>query len=603
MIFTAPLGLLALLAIPAIIGIHLFRRRFRPRRVAGLFLWNSVRQIPEGGGKVTTLPITTSLILECLAALALALIIAGARIRPAGNSDHLVVLLDDSASMAAVDEGGESSRDRAVRRILAEMERLGSAGRVTLVRSGERPAVLLGPASLALEARAALEKWRPQATHHSIGPGLRFARELAGNTGRLMIVSDVPPKLRGLADTEGMLWVATGKPLANIGITGALRTLSPEQGQSTVSLTLVNASDSPAHRSIRVIAADKELLSREVDLPVGTSSLNLPLPTGIPAVRVSLSDDALRRDNEVTLVEPRPQIVGVEDRLKPGRGRDALEKALRSAGGITESQHPHLIFASAGDLDSPAEAGVWRVGFGTAPPKLRDTGDARDFIGPFTPEKRHPLLQGVTLAGVVWTGAAPLSATLRPLVSAGDQPLIAFLPSSQGSPDNGILFNLDLDRTNLIRAPDWPILISNIVEMRRRNLSGPERWNYRVGEWIRVRLEREPKGPLHIRLGDVDRQLQSTRSLEFVALAPGGLLQIMDRDETLFELGVNFLDEDQTNLRDKFSVEAGKFDPRAQTIRAENGPASDPIFWILLSIAGAAVLSNWSLLQHRRSDA
>ena len=36
MTFAAPLGLLALLAIPAIVAIHLFRRRFPVRPVAGL---------------------------------------------------------------------------------------------------------------------------------------------------------------------------------------------------------------------------------------------------------------------------------------------------------------------------------------------------------------------------------------------------------------------------------------------------------------------------------------------------------------------------------------------------------------------------------------
>ena len=129
MIFAAPLGLLALLAIPAIVAIHLFRRRFPVRPVAGLFLWQIGRQTPEGGGKIARLPITASLILECLAALALALILAGARISSADVSPHLVVLLDDSASMAAVNGRGESTRDRAVRRVLEELDRLGSRAR------------------------------------------------------------------------------------------------------------------------------------------------------------------------------------------------------------------------------------------------------------------------------------------------------------------------------------------------------------------------------------------------------------------------------------------------------------------------------------------
>src|SRR5918995_5780823 len=163
MMFTTPLGLLALLAIPAIVAIHLFRRRFPVRPVAGLFLWQIIRQTPEGGGKIATLPITTSLILECLAALALALILAGARLSSTGVSQHLVVLLDDSASMAAVNASGDSARDRAVRRVLGEIDRLGAEARITLVQSGDRPSVLAGPAAFAAEARGAFEKWKPEA--------------------------------------------------------------------------------------------------------------------------------------------------------------------------------------------------------------------------------------------------------------------------------------------------------------------------------------------------------------------------------------------------------------------------------------------------------
>ena len=118
--FATPLGLLALVAIPTIVAIHLFRRRFPVRPIAGLFLWQMARDTPEGGGKITKLPVTTSLILECLAALALALILAGARVRSDTAARHLVVLLDDSVSMTAVDGRGESARDRAVQRVLSE---------------------------------------------------------------------------------------------------------------------------------------------------------------------------------------------------------------------------------------------------------------------------------------------------------------------------------------------------------------------------------------------------------------------------------------------------------------------------------------------------
>jgi hypothetical protein len=183
---------------------------------------------------------------------------------------------------------------------------------------------------------------------------------------------------------------------------------------------------------------------------------------------------------------------------------------------------------------------------------------------------------------------------MRPIASAGNQVLVAAAAGVRADPV--ILFNLDLTRTNLIRAPDWPILISNLVEMCRQNLPGPERWNYRVGEWVRVRLAREPKGALRLRAAGVERALPSGRELEFIAPSPGGLLQILDGSDVLYELGVNFLDETEPSLRSQTTAEGGNFG-NAPGLRAESGPASDPLFWILLLAAGSAIVANWCLLR------
>ena len=241
------------------------------------------------------------------------------------------------------------------------------------------------------------------------------------------------------------------------------------------------------------------------------------------------------------------------------------------------------------------------MGFGRPPESWRLPGESNDFGGPFVLEKHHPVLLGATLDGVVWTGAAPIAAgAVRPLASAGSRELIGMAASRPGS-DPVILFNLDLDRTNLIRSPDWPILISNIVEMRRESLPGPERWNYRVGEWVRVHLGREPRGAVRYRSGSVERDLPPGRTLEFIAPSPGGLLQIIESGEglagevVLHELGVNFLDEAESNLRARKTADTGDL-VEASGLRAESGPASDPLFWILLAISGTAILFNWCLL-------
>lgn len=593
MTFATPLGLLALLALPVIVAIHLFRRRFPVRQVAGLFLWQDPRQTPVEGRRVDRLPITPSLILELLAALGLALILAGARLSSSGVQQHLVVLLDDSASMAAVNAAGESARDRAVGRVLQEIDRLGAAARVTLVTSGERPFVIAGPGAYAVEARPALERWTPTAAHHPLALGIRLARELAGRDGRVMVVSDMTPAARGEAELTGALWAAVGEPLANVGIVAADRTLAPDEGRGVISVTLGNYGESTTRRTLTVTAGGQPVVAREVELPAGVSSMTIPLPPGLPPARVELSPDALARDNAVILSEPRPRTVGVENRLPEGRGREALSRALDALAGVTRADQGHLAFVESGDLAGASPAGRWRAAFGR-PPAARG-GAARDFVGPFLLEKRHSLLLGVTLNGVVWTGAAPLaSASAHPLVSASDQVLIGRLADGGGA-DPVVLFNLDLERTNLIRSPDWPILVSNLVEMRRGALPGPERWNYRAGEWVRVRLGRDPQGPLRYRCEGIERDLPPGRHLEFIAPAPGGLLQILEGDSVIFEMGVNFLDEGEADLQPRSSADHGSL-TEIPALRAEGGAPSDPLFWILLTIAGMAIVANWWIL-------
>jgi hypothetical protein len=617
MTFAAPLGLLALMAIPAIVAIHLLRRRFPVRPIAGLFLWQAAHDVRDGGRRIDKLPWTTSLLLECLAALAIALIIAGATLAPSTSSEHIVVLLDDSVSMTAIDSGGESPRARAIRRVHDEVKRIGPRGRMTLVRSGERPVLIAGPAAFGAEAEPALAAWMPLARQHSLAAGLRLARELAGESGSLLILSDRRPDGTSERIVPGETWAATGVPLPNIGIVDAHRSVNEDTTQGALSLTVRNYSDAAVRRVLRVLvlsafrrtpAPEKEILARNIDVPAGTSSISIPLPAATPPVRASFSDDALMSDNVVVMVEPRPQIVAVDDRLKDGRGRTALERALGALAGVVQGSPGHLAFL---DAATPPAPGVWQAHFGQPARPLaaasakasapRSDGTPEDLIGPFVLEKRHPLLQGVTLGGVVWTGVVPLSpGTVHPLASGGDRTLIGTLAPAAGAADPAFLFNLDLERTNLIRSPDWPILISNLVEMRRRELPGPERWNYRVGEWVRIRFERQPAAPLRLRMGTFERDLPGTRLVEFVAPAPGGLAQILEGDQVRFEIGINPLDESEGDLRRARTETIGKFETDSRKRAIESGAAFDPIFWLLLAVCTAAMFGNWWLLSPRR---
>jgi hypothetical protein len=168
--------------------------------------------------------------------------------------------------------------------------------------------------------------------------------------------------------------VSVGEPLANAGIIAAERTASLDEGRGAVSLALGNYSTSPARRRLSVTVpgqTDTNVLTREIDVPPGLSSLALPLPAGLPAVHVFLSGDALMRDNDVMLAEPRARIVGVDNQLREGRGRQALIKALDALSGVTRAESAHLLFADASAVDAPQPPGVWRAAFGRAPAAWR----------------------------------------------------------------------------------------------------------------------------------------------------------------------------------------------------------------------------------------
>ena len=186
----------------------------------------------------------------------------------------------------------------------------------------------------------------------------------------------------------------------------------PDEGRGAVLLTLGNYSDAALARHVRIRAGDKDVSSTQVSVLPGVSTVKLPLPAGLPPVRVTLDDDALLRDNEVMLVELRLAI-RVRRESPGGRSRPRRQPtAIAALSSVTHSESSgQLQFVPADGIETPPLPGVWRAAFGRPPSRLVGEGTAQDFAGPFVLEKRHPLLAGVTLAGVVWAGALPLSSS------------------------------------------------------------------------------------------------------------------------------------------------------------------------------------------------
>lgn len=565
--FANPLGLLGLLTLPAIVAIHLFHRRFPPLLVAGLHFWGAEVRVPTAGRKRERLPISSSLILELLAALLLTMVLVQPRVSDSGKVRHLIAVLDDSASMSAVGAAETSSRDRAVAEVARRMQDAPRGSRTTLILTGRRPVMLAGPAVEWDVAEAALSKWKPTLPRHDILSALDMAVQLAENGGEVVFMTDALPEDDQPFPTGAEIF-AVGESLSNVAITAARWTIDSATLVGRVFLRVRNEGPRPSSVTVegrsgnQVVFQSKLELSPEQELP-----LEIEVPGGLArlVVTVKADRDGLATDSIVSLVEPKVRTVRVAVNLPDGHSalrpvRRVLEIATDIE--VSDSEAAHLLITEGGTLPE-SRRDLWWLGVGPIDSSEAAVKSARDLLGPYLKEKRDPLLEGVSLGGVIWGGVQPVDIAMTPVISAGQQLLLSRL---SGTRSTALLLNVDLGRSNLPESPDWPILINNLVEQRRNSLPGLRRWNYRLNEDIQFRLFEglvEPPGSAGqtLRFQHIHDAIQTdsveesrTRNLvraavvEIPPLDQAGFFQIKDGSNVIGEFAANFFDSAESNL-------------------------------------------------------
>lgn len=498
--FQNPLGLAALLALPAILGLHLFRRRFRPAVISALFLWDTAATSTAAGRRREKLYRSPSLWLELCAALALAIALAGPRAACVGESEHLIAVLDDSASMNARPASEASFAERARSELRERLERLPRGSRVTIIKSGLRPRILVGPAALPDDAAAALESWSPAAPRHDEAPAVALALELAGGGEErahgVVFVTDhyLPERL-----PETVEVVAVGRPLDNAAIAHVARARAEGERES-VFASVVQRGVAALETTLALYAGDTALVSVpvriepgerrdfELELPADESGGRPGEPWAGQVLELRLGADALATDNRAWVAPAPARTVALATTISDDTARrlgvwsgepeaSRIDRWLDVVPGTTLAPAPELAHIVLRSEQAPALAShSWSLTLAEI-----DGEDRRDWIGPFLTEKRHALLEGLTLDGIVWSAEPGRELPGAPLVSAGREALLTEVLSERSAARNYLL-NLDAQRSTLARSPDWPILLANLVELRRSELPGPERSNLAIGE-------------------------------------------------------------------------------------------------------------------------
>jgi len=697
--FANPWGLLGLLALPAILVLHLYQRRFPRMAVAGLHLWGMHADAHDAGPKRERLPLTASLFLELLAALLLTLVISRPRFEATAKAEHLVVILDDSASMSARPEGGVSFRDAAVEAIESRLEELPEGSVVTLLRTGRRPAMLAGPGVPPRDAVEKLADWQPGEPRHDFQPAWDYAAQLADETGRLLFVTDRLPDASNVAfrsakgrrsrqselteqetpfrgakgdiGPKKLEILSVGRRCDNVAFTNSRWTLRPVvagKGRELrgvvghVFLWVHNFGEQPTTADVRGTGEDgQEVFRQTLQLPArGGDKVDATVRGGIGRLTVELTSprDELQLDSRLTMVEPRLRPVDVAITLPDESStRRHFEKVLRLIPSVrlvrsdrlqpvprpAEAGHyepsADLVIAPAAKLP-PSREDLWWLGVGPLDPsaaaKKKSLAPSATF--PFLIERLHPVLKDVQLDGVRWAGVQPLKTPVTPLISAGGHVHLGQLKETETT---GFLLNIDMDVSTLHQSEDWPILLSNLIEQRRKSLPGLRQSNYRQGRNVLFRLSptraenatmrNQPLTLVHVadaasvgqvgpdgpsgpwrsakhqfkrfgasRSGRAVRTYQVTRSrlVEISAPERNGVYEIHDGDTQLGRFAVAFLDSQESDLS---QLRPGRREPEDESTAAGfflDQPFS-PLLSVLLVLALAAMIGDWYVLRRR----
>jgi hypothetical protein len=583
-VFTTPLALYGLLALPALAGIYLLRKRYRRQPVSSLLLWLDPHEQREGGPRIDRLQTPLLFFLELLTLALLALAAAGPYVPVSGGGRPLVVVLDDSFSMLAGEP--DSPRARALKDLEEELKgRDGSS--VRFVLAGEKPALLGDRVQERNDAMLLLKKWRCKSPGASLQEALTLAADVGGELASLLVVTDHPPPQE--LEKGRVQWRAFGKARPNIAIVTASRTyregvdrclievanLSDEPGATRLVIDAGDTSKPIVRQLLKLGSTDKDRVHREVFQLKGGDR---------PILHALIDDDALAIDNEVTLLPaPMPE-VRVQVSLTDKTLRNATEKALLATRAVRlVTDNPGLLITDAASPQPEGEAWVLQMQSGR---------EETAFDGPFVMDRAHPLLEGVSLQGVIWAPGTKGELPGTPVVLAGNVPLLTDSEDAAGR--HLLRLRMRHDLSTLLESPSWPVLVTTLVGWRASRMPGLNRTNVRLGEEVVLTLT-SPSSTVSVREPDGTRRpvsVQEGRAL--IRAEQTGVYDLFEGEEKT-SFAVNALRREESDLR---LCETGRWgdwlDDTALKLEYR------PIAWMLLLVGLALVVLHLLLVARLR---
>lgn len=577
-ILANPLGLLALLGIPAVLAIHFLQRKAVEIPVSTLFLLERTQRDAASGRRFERLIPSSPLWMQLLAVLILAWFLAEPRFQKAGSVQRIAVVVDSSASM-------EVFKARAIAMLAGEIPEIQGAAtelEITVIESAaDKPRIYAGTS--VEEMKAALEKWRPLAGLTDPTGALRLARSLVSREGRVVYLTDTPAD----AQPFDARLIAAGEPIGNVGFTGV--TFATKEGTLVWQALVRNYGSEAADRTWSLQTTGGGTAPRKIHLEPGALvTLQSAFPRDAKGVRVVLSPDKFTLDDELPLVSPRPKSLALFTATSPAYAdlTARLLRALASAEPTKDAAAADLTIGSYDPLD-PAAASGNAVTF------VEDSTRAGSYLKGGILAEPHPLMdqlnwQSLLVRETIQLERRPTDTVLlwqekRPLIFLREAPAADGRAASRQ-----LFFNFDLRLSNAANQPAFIVLLHRFAEAIREAKIAPVSENLETSQPIRIATA--AGAPVTISTMDLAGKSVDLPADPNLAPAVPCFLQIRQNDATLLDAAVHFADTREADFS-----QCAEAVPAGETMKSalERQTKPDPWWRIWLLVLVLALLVSW----------
>ena len=466
-----PLAIWALVAIPILIGIYLLKNRFRKHTVSSLILWMNQRQTKQGGIIFEKISAPLLFIIELLTIIMLILAATAPLLRAMTQRSDYIVILDNSYSMLC--ETTSTPKERAMNDIIRTLNESGEFNAIFILAS-RKPTILASDVRSIERVKDLLKGWDCRCESSQLEAAVSFANELS-NKARVLLVTDHQTQM--VIPNGAFECRAYGESAGNVAFVNA--TLSNNSNSYRCLLSIANLCDEAIETNLHIstLETGKTILDKEIALkPKETYRLIFePLAANLPLI-AKLPNDSLAIDNEVVLFPEPKKKARIAVQLKDEVLRESVNKAISGNSNVSFSKtSPHLLITDSQEF--------YDVGNNCWILRIHSDEDAQAYLGPFVMDNSHPLTEGLGLDGLIWAGQTDFTNSMRPLITAGNVPLL--LVGDRVSGVNEIVLNLNAKISTVTRSPNWPIFLYNLVNWRIAGMPGLEKTNYIAGVPVR----------------------------------------------------------------------------------------------------------------------